>query len=75
MASKVKENSSPTKEEWLKHLAGCFVRTIDKAIFITTGKLTSEQRREAGEAKITIIEGKEELDRIAKEYKIEAYEE
>lgn len=70
-----KESSSPTEKEWLKFLAGCFVRHIDKAIFITTGRLTSEQRREAGEGKIMIIEGIEELNRLAKEYKYELYEE
>lgn len=70
-----KESSSPTEKEWLKFLAGCFVRQIDKAIFITTGRLSSEQRREAGEGKIMIIEGVDELNRIAKEYNYEAYEE
>ena len=56
-------------------MAGCLVRQIDKAVFITTGRLTSEQRREAGEGKIMIIEGVDELNRIAKEYNYEAYEE
>lgn len=70
-----RESSSPTEKEWLKFLAGCFARHIDKAIFITTGRLTSEQRREAGEGKIMIIEGIEELNRIAKEYEHEPYEE
>lgn len=68
------ENSTPTEKEWLKFLAGCFVRHIEKAIFITSGRLTSEQRREAGEGKITIIEGIEELNRIAKEYKYPSFE-
>jgi len=70
-----KATSAPTKEEWSKFLAGCFVRHIDEAMFITTGKLTSEQRREAGEAKITVIEGIEELNRIAKLYKYKTYDE
>jgi hypothetical protein len=70
-----KETSVPTKEEWLKFLAGCFVRHIEEAMFITTGKLTSEQRREAGEAKVTVIEGIEELNRIAKLYKYKTYDE
>jgi hypothetical protein len=70
-----KETSAPTKDEWSKFLAGCFVRHIDEAIFITTGKLNSEQRREAGEAKITVIEGVEELNRIAKLYKYKSYDE
>jgi len=70
-----KETSAPTKEEWAKFLAGCFVRHIEEAMFITTGKLTSEQRREAGEAKITVIEGIDELNRIAKLYKYKTYNE
>jgi hypothetical protein len=70
-----KEIYAPTKDEWLKFLAGCFIRHIDEAIFITTGKLNSEQRREAGEAKITVIEGIEELNRIAKLYNFKSYEE
>jgi hypothetical protein len=70
-----KETSAPTKEEWLKFLAGCFVRHIEEVIFITTGKLSSEQRREASEAKITVIEGFDELNRIAKLYKHKTYDE
>jgi hypothetical protein len=70
-----KETLAPTKDEWLKFLAGCFVRHIDEVIFITTGKLSSEQRREAGEAKITVIEGIEELNRIAKLYNYKSYDE
>ncbi|MDR3020041.1 MAG: restriction endonuclease [Treponema sp.] len=70
-----KETSAPTEKEWLKFLAGCFVRHIDEVIFITTGKLNSEQRREAGEAKITVIEGIDELNRIAKLYEYQTYEE
>ena len=70
-----KETASPTEKEWLKFLAGCFVRHIDKGIFITTRRLTSEQRREAGEGKIMIIEGIEELNRLAKAYNYERYEE
>jgi hypothetical protein len=70
-----KETSAPTKEEWLKFLAGCFVRHIEEVLFITTGKLSSEQRREAGESKITVIEGFDELNRIAKLYKYKTYDE
>jgi hypothetical protein len=70
-----KETSAPTNDEWLKFLAGCFVRHIDEVIFITTGKLNSGQRREAGEAKITVIEGKEELNRIARLYSYKTYDE
>ena len=67
-------NSAPTTEEWLKFLAGCFARRLDRAIFITTGRLTSEQRREAGEAGVVVIEGQEEITRIASLYGIEAFE-
>jgi len=70
-----KETSAPTTDEWLKFLAGCFVRHIEEVIFITTGKLSSEQRREASEAKITVIEGIDELNRIAKLYKYKTYDE
>jgi len=70
-----KETSAPTKDEWLKFLAGCFVRHIEEVIFITTGKLSSEQRREASEAKITVIEGFDELNRIAKLYNYKTYDE
>ena len=69
------KTSAPTKEEWLKFLAGCFVRHIDEVIFVTTGKLNSEQRLEAGESKITVIEGIEELNRIAKLYNYKSYDE
>lgn len=67
-------NTAPTKEEWLKFLAGCFSRRLDSAIFVTTGRLSSEQRREAGEARVTVIEGCEEITRIAKIYGIEQFE-
>ncbi|MDR0515611.1 MAG: restriction endonuclease [Fibromonadaceae bacterium] len=70
-----KETSVLVKEEWTKFLAGCFVRRLEEAIFITTGRLSSDQRREAGEAKITVIEGINELNRIAKLYKYKTYDE
>ena len=70
-----KNSSAPTDIEWLKFLAGCFVRHIEEPIFITTGKLNSEQRREAGEAEITVIEGVEELNRIANLYEYKTYDE
>lgn len=66
-------NSAPTNEEWLKFLAGCFARRLDAAMFITTGRLTSEQRREAGEARVVIIEGREEITRIAQLYEIQKF--
>ncbi len=67
-------NTAPTNEEWLKFLAGCFARRLDAAVFVTTGRLTSEQRREAGEARVIIIEGREEVARIAKTHGIEEFE-
>ena len=67
-------NTAPTNEEWLKFLAGCFARRLDSAIFVTTGRLTGEQRREAGEARVVIIEGREEITRIAQLYGIEQFE-
>ena len=67
-------NTAPSKEEWLKFLAGCFVRLVDAAIFVTTGQLTGAQRREAGEARIIVIEGRAELQRISKRYCVEAFE-
>ncbi len=61
-----KEKNSPTEIEWLKFLSGCFARRVDEAIFITTGKLRSDQYREAREAKVLVIQGREEITRIAK---------
>jgi len=58
-------NTAPSQLEWFKFLAGCFARQIDHAVFITTGRLTGEQRREAGEARVVVIEGREEIIRIA----------
>ncbi len=66
--------SAPTQLEWLKFLSGCFARRVESAIFITTGKLTSEQRREAQEARITIVEGREEIVRLAKLHDIEPFD-
>jgi hypothetical protein len=59
-------NAAPTTTEWLKFLAGCFARRVEHGIFITTGRLTTEQRREAGEARVVVIEGREEIARICK---------
>ena len=67
------EKTAPSQTEWLKFLAGCFARRIDKALFVTTGSLTSEQRREAGESEIVVIEGRQEVDRIAERLKIEHF--
>lgn len=67
-------STAPSALEWSKFLAGCFARRIDQAVFITTGRLTSEQRREAGEARVVVIEGRNEILRIAKLYNIEEFE-
>lgn len=67
-------NTAPSQMEWLKFLSGCFARKIDQAIFVTSGRLTPEQRREAGEARVVIIEGREEISRIAKQQGIEEFE-
>jgi hypothetical protein len=64
---------APTQIEWLKFLSGCFARRVDKAIFITTGQLTSEQRREAREAQVIVIEGRKEISRIAQLHKVEPF--
>lgn len=61
-------NSAPSQLEWFKFLAGCFARQVNLAIFITSGRLTSEQRREAGEARVVVIEGVAEVTRIAALY-------
>lgn len=66
--------SAPSQIEWLKFLSGCFARQVESAIFITTGNLTSEQRREAQEARTTIIEGRTEISRLAMLYNIEPFE-
>ena len=68
------ENAAPSQGEWLKFLAGCFARRIDLAIFVTSGRLTSEQRREAGESRIVVIEGRKEITRIAKIHRLQEFE-
>lgn len=59
------EQNAPSEKEWLKFLAGCFARRVNLGIFVTTGRLTGGQRREAAEAQVAIIEGYEELNRLA----------
>ena len=66
-----KPNSATTETEWLKFLAGCFVRNLDQAIFVTTGRLTSNQRREAGEGNITVIEGIENLLELSETFDLD----
>lgn len=67
-------NTAPSSVEWFKFLAGCFARQIDQAVFITSGRLTGEQRREAGEARVVIIEGRDEIARIAKLFSVEEFD-
>ncbi len=69
-----KATNAPTNEEWLKFLAGCFARRLHSAVFVTTGRLTGEQRREAQEAKVIVIEGREEVDRIAIRHGLELFD-
>jgi len=64
---------TPSDLEWSKFLAGCFVRHVDLAYFITTGCLTGEQWREAGEAKVIVIAGRDQLCRIVKLNGIEEF--
>ncbi len=66
--------NAPTEVEWLKFLAGCFARRIDRALFVTSGRLTSEQHREAGEARVIVMEGHIEITRVAGEYGIHPFE-
>lgn len=47
---------------------------VDAAWFITTGKLSSEHRREAGEADVRIVEGREEVKRISNLHGLESFQ-
>ena len=67
-------NNAPTEREWLKFLAGCFSRRLDAAVFTTTGRLTGEQRREAQEARVIVIEGRDEVTRLASQHGIPRFE-
>ncbi|MBE4579694.1 hypothetical protein BOO30_19230 [Vibrio navarrensis] len=69
-----KENSTPTQTEWLKFLSGCFARRVSHAIFITTGRLSSAQYREAREANVLVIQGVKEIKECAKKYNLEKFE-
>jgi hypothetical protein len=66
-------DNAPSQLEWLKFPAGCFSRRVDTGIFATSGKLLSEQRREAGEARVIVVEGREEISRIAQLHGIAAF--
>ena len=65
---------APTQMEWLKFLSGCFARRVHSAVFITTGRLTAEQRREAREANVIVIEGRDEISRLAALYNLKRFE-
>jgi|GEM_PF-1611232 len=68
-------NNAPATLEWLKFLSGCFTRRVDSAIFVTTGRLTPEQRRESGEVgRLLIMEGKDEINRIAQQHNYQTFE-
>jgi len=69
-----KAGNAPIEREWLKFLAGCFSRRLDAAIFVTTGRLTGEQRREAQEARVVVVEGRDEVSRLAAQHGIEGFE-
>lgn len=69
-----KEKNSPSQIEWLKFLSGCFARRLDSAIFITTGRLSTSQYREAREANVIVIQGRNEINRIAKMNKLKIFE-
>lgn len=69
-----KATNAPTEREWLKFLAGCFSRRLDAAVFVTSGRLTGEQRREAQEARVIVIEGREEVTRLAEQHGIGRFE-
>lgn len=65
---------APSDEEWQKFLAGCFTRRVDLAIFVTTGCLRGDQRREASEAGVIVIAGAAEIERIADLYSYARFE-
>ena len=66
--------NAPSQLEWLKFLAGCFSRRVDTGVFVTSGKLLAEQRREAGEAQVIVMEGREEITRISGLYGIAVFD-
>ena len=66
--------NAPSEKEWLKFFAGCFARRVDLGIFVTTGRLTGGQRREAAEAQLAVIEGYEELNRLAGQVGLSPFE-
>jgi hypothetical protein len=69
-----KATNAPTEREWLKFLAGCFARRLDAAVFVTSGRLSGEQRREAQEARVIVVEGRDEISRLAAQHGIDRFE-
>jgi hypothetical protein len=69
-----KPNGAPTQQEWLSFLAGCFARRVDHAIFVTSGRLRPEQRREAGEAKVVVLAGRDEIARIGEQHQVARFD-
>ncbi len=61
-------NNAPTQTEWLKFLSGCYARGIDEAVFVTTGRLTGEQHREASECHVVVLQGESEIYRFAERH-------
>lgn len=64
---------APLEIEWLKFLGGCFARQVNLALFITTGRLTGEQYREAVEARVVVVAGREEVNRICVQFNVEPF--
>jgi hypothetical protein len=63
-------NNCPSDEEWVKFLAGCFTRRVTKAIFITTGRLNSNQLREVTESGIITVISGQNISSYLETYKI-----
>jgi len=64
---------APLDSEWLKFMSGCFARRVNLGLFITTGRLTGEQHREAIEAQVVVIAGREEVNRICAQFDLEPF--
>jgi hypothetical protein len=58
----------PSDEEWSQFLAGCPLRRSDRMIFITTGRVSAVQQREAQDAGIVVMAGEDTLKRVASLY-------
>ncbi len=62
--------STPSDAEWNKFLAGCYLRNVVRALFVTTGSLNGKQHREASQSMIHVLEGREQITRVALQYGI-----